>query len=86
MLGPGLDDGDLRAQRLHLAALAESDALVGADPAEIDHGGDEPGRRSEEEWVRRFMEEFDAEELPGEESSQGHENGAEALTSDEKGA
>jgi hypothetical protein len=32
------------------------------------------------------MEEFDAEELPGEDSSHGRENGAEALTSDEKGA
>jgi DNA polymerase-3 subunit gamma/tau len=48
--------------------------------------GEEPGGRSEEEWVRRFMEELDAEELPGEDSSGGHENGAEALTSDEKGA
>jgi len=27
-------------------------------------GGDEPAPSSEEEWVRRFMEEFDAEELP----------------------
>jgi len=52
----------------------------------VEPGGDESGGRSEEEWVRRFMEEFDAEELPGEDSSHGRENGAEALTSDEKGA
>jgi DNA polymerase-3 subunit gamma/tau len=52
----------------------------------VESGGDAPGGRSEEEWVRRFMEEFDAEELPGEDSPHGRENGAEALTSDEKGA
>ena len=34
---------------------------------------------SEEEWLARFMQEFDAEELPA-------ENGAQAVTSDEKGA
>jgi DNA polymerase-3 subunit gamma/tau len=45
--------------------------------------------RSEEEWVRRFMEEFDAEEIPGE---RGHERDLagdgeelEAATSEEKG-
>jgi hypothetical protein len=45
--------------------------------------------RSEEEWVRRVMEEFDAEEIPGE---WGHEPGLagdgeelEAATSEEKG-
>jgi DNA polymerase-3 subunit gamma/tau len=59
---------------------------------------------TEEEWLKRFMEEFDAEELPGEggtasggapsdggasgdvASSAHVENGAEALTSEEKGA
>ncbi len=35
-----------------------------------------PASGSEEEWLKRFMEEFDAEELPGEQ----------ALTSEEKGA
>jgi hypothetical protein len=35
-----------------------------------------PAVASAEEWVKRFMEEFDAEELPGEEQ---------VLTSDEKG-
>ncbi|MCW3029796.1 MAG: dnaX [Solirubrobacterales bacterium] len=45
--------------------------------------------RSEEEWVRRFMEEFDAEEVPGEwdhahgVDAQGEE--LEAATSEEKG-
>jgi DNA polymerase III subunit gamma/tau len=38
--------------------------------------GAPPSSDSEEEWLKRFMEEFDAEELPGEE----------ALTSEEKGA
>jgi hypothetical protein len=48
--------------------------------------GAEPVSDTEEQWLQRFMEEFDAEELPGEESSHRHENGAGALTSDEKGA
>jgi DNA polymerase-3 subunit gamma/tau len=55
--------------------------------------------RTEQEWVRRFMEEFDAEELPGERvplqrgassesgtPSPGGENGTAAVTSNEKGA
>jgi DNA polymerase III subunit gamma/tau len=54
--------------------------------------GDAPAR-SEEEWVRRFVDELDAEELPGEEgidpamepSLPGGEVGAEAVTSEEKG-
>jgi len=57
----------------------------------------ESGERSEEEWVARFMREFDAEELPAErshhggqrehgESSDGDARGAEAVTSNEKGA
>jgi hypothetical protein len=64
--------------------------------------------RSEEEWVKRFMEEFDAVELPGDwvpadeepvstgasptdrrvsggDAPQRAENGAEAMTSEEKG-
>ena len=57
-----------------------------------------PGRRTEQEWVARFMEEFDAEELPGEwaapsggsaqggTSSEAAENGVEVVTSEEKGA
>jgi DNA polymerase-3 subunit gamma/tau len=61
--------------------------------------GAAPVGRSEEEWVKRFMEEFDAEELPGDwvpavsdrvsdsdASPHRRENGAEALTSEEKGA
>ncbi len=50
--------------------------------------GPEPAR-SEEEWVARFMEEFDAEEIPGEwgragdAASDGEE--LEAATSEEKG-
>jgi DNA polymerase-3 subunit gamma/tau len=55
--------------------------------------GDVPVARSEEEWVRRFVDEFDAEELPGEDgidramepSLPGGQNAAEAVTSEEKG-
>jgi DNA polymerase-3 subunit gamma/tau len=45
------------------------DALAAQD-------GAPPSSDSEEQWLKRFMEEFDAEELPGDE----------ALTSEEKGA
>jgi DNA polymerase-3 subunit gamma/tau len=65
--------------------------------------GSEPVSDTEEQWLKRFMEEFDAEELPGEWAPDGDaasdeqagsdsgspahlENGAEALTSEEKGA
>ena len=46
---------------------------------------------SEEDWVKRFMDEFDAEELPGEweAASEGPEHGVrgvEAMSSNEKGA
>jgi DNA polymerase III subunit gamma/tau len=55
--------------------------------------GDAPLARSEEEWVKRFVDELDAEELPGEggieaamePSLPGGESGAEAVTSEEKG-
>jgi DNA polymerase III subunit gamma/tau len=58
----------------------------------------EDGELSEEEWLKRFIEEFDAEELPsdgsdrapagGEDSplARGAQDGAAALTSEEKGA
>jgi DNA polymerase-3 subunit gamma/tau len=54
----------------------------------------EDGERSEEEWLKRFIDEFDAEELPGDEApgegdspaGRGAQDGAEALTSEEKGA
>jgi DNA polymerase-3 subunit gamma/tau len=53
----------------------------------------QPAGHSEEEWVRRFMNEFDAEEISGEwEPAQSHppaqqaRSGAEAVTSNEKGA
>jgi len=64
--------------------------------------GDAHAPASEEEWLKRFMEEFDAEEVPGEraalgagprdddaavaEPAHGVANGAQALTSDEKGS
>jgi DNA polymerase III subunit gamma/tau len=32
--------------------------------------------RSEEEWIKRFIEEFDAEELPGDETHSGEQKGA----------
>jgi DNA polymerase-3 subunit gamma/tau len=54
---------------------------------------DAPVVRSEEEWVKRFVDEFDAEELPGEDGTDramepslpGGQNAAEAVTSEEKG-
>jgi DNA polymerase-3 subunit gamma/tau len=55
----------------------------------------EDGERSEEEWLKRFIEEFDAEELSGDWTAaeggdspiaRGAQDGAEALTSEEKGA
>jgi len=58
-------------------------------------GADErpqPAQHSEEEWIRRFMDEFDAEEVLGEwepgptGSAQAGERGAPAVTSNEKGA
>jgi DNA polymerase-3 subunit gamma/tau len=82
---------DVTGQRWRLSYELQ-DELVAAE-------GAAPAARSEEEWVRRFIEEFDAEELsaervPGENdsasagvpASSGHENGAEALTGEEKGA
>jgi hypothetical protein len=55
--------------------------------------GQEQGERSEEDWVRRFMEEFDAEEIPGDWTSEpgrapvpDGERGEQAVTSNEKGA
>jgi hypothetical protein len=58
----------------------------------------EPGEPTEDEWVRRLMEEFDAEEVPGEWGSGGEwepgsgaspgrhgERGEQAVTSNEKG-
>src|SRR5206468_12133034 len=43
VLGAHLGDLDLRTERLHLAALAEAYALLAREPAEVDHGLDEPG-------------------------------------------
>jgi DNA polymerase-3 subunit gamma/tau len=51
------------------------------------------GERSEDDWVRRFMEEFDAEEIPGDWTSEpggapvgDGERGEQTVTSNEKGA
>jgi DNA polymerase-3 subunit gamma/tau len=54
----------------------------------------EDGELSEEEWLKRFIDEFDAEELPGDWAraegasppARDAQDGAEALTSEEKGA
>jgi DNA polymerase-3 subunit gamma/tau len=56
----------------------------------------QPGDPSEEDWVRRFMEEFDAEEIPvgldpsnsarGADPAPRSEDGERAVTSNEKGA
>jgi DNA polymerase-3 subunit gamma/tau len=56
-----------------------------------DDPGAEPGldEASEEDWVRRFMEEFDAEEIPVESDARGEPRGADdeqPVTSNEKGA
>jgi DNA polymerase-3 subunit gamma/tau len=47
--------------------------------------GPAPPQRSEEEWVARFMSEFDAQEIAGEESPE-NERGEQAVTSNERGA
>jgi hypothetical protein len=47
---------------------------------------EEPVPSSEEEWVRRFMDEFDAEELPPTGALGVGENGAERAGDEEKGA
>jgi DNA polymerase-3 subunit gamma/tau len=54
-------------------------------------GQSQAGEGSEEEWVRRFMEEFDAEEIPGEwgdgpESARRGAGEEQPVTSSEKGA
>jgi DNA polymerase III subunit gamma/tau len=62
----------------------------GIDAAE----GDEPAPLTEQEWVERFIDEFDAEELPGEDAKRGSggEPGetqrahGEPVTSEQKGA
>jgi DNA polymerase-3 subunit gamma/tau len=38
--------------------------------------GDADAPRSEEEWIKRFIEEFDAEELPGDEAHSSEQKGA----------
>jgi hypothetical protein len=49
--------------------------------------GPAPAQHSEEEWVARFMREFDAEEIAVEESqSPENERGEQAQTSNERGA
>ena len=53
----------------------------------IDAGGEEATPGSEEEWLERFMQEFDAEELPSGESANREEQAEEpAVTSEQKGA
>jgi len=51
------------------------------------HGRRAGGPNSEQEWVRRLMEEFDAEELPGEVDPPSEEQAAaEPMGSEERGA
>jgi DNA polymerase-3 subunit gamma/tau len=52
------------------------DELAGAE-------GDGPGALSEEQWLKRFIDEFDAEELPSEDAARAN---GEALTNDQEGA
>jgi DNA polymerase III subunit gamma/tau len=52
------------------------DELAGAE-------GDGPGALSEEEWLKRFIEEFDAEELPTDAAARAN---GEAVTNDQEGA
>ncbi len=59
------------------------------DDLGADEGAPAAAERTEEDWIRRFVEEFDAEEMPGEwePSAEGDaERGAQAVTSNEKGA
>ncbi len=48
--------------------------------------GDAPGELSEDEWLKRFIDEFDAEELPADVAAGENEAGSAAVTSEEKGA
>jgi DNA polymerase-3 subunit gamma/tau len=51
------------------------------------HGRRAGGPNSELEWVRRLMEEFDAEELPGDRDPSGEEpQDAQAMSGEERGA
>jgi DNA polymerase-3 subunit gamma/tau len=45
-----------------------------------------PVASTEEEWVRRLMDEFDAEELPAQGAAPAAENGAERASGDQEGA
>ncbi|MEA2313754.1 MAG: polymerase subunit gamma/tau, partial [Solirubrobacteraceae bacterium] len=56
--------------------------------SELEQDGSPAPQHSEEEWVRRFMEEFDAEEITGERGEQGGAGARaeQAVTSSEKGA
>jgi DNA polymerase-3 subunit gamma/tau len=65
--------------RWRLAYELRDDLDAGEESAE------EPGAGSDERWLARFMEEFDAEEIPYDGSS-GSASGEAKLTSNEKGA
>jgi DNA polymerase-3 subunit gamma/tau len=45
--------------------------------------GDGPGALSEEQWLKRFIDEFDAEELPSDDAARAN---GEAVTNDQEGA
>ncbi len=51
-----------------------------------EEGAEEPGAGSDERWLARFMEEFDAEEIPYESPPTPSASGEAKLTSNEKGA
>jgi hypothetical protein len=51
----------------------------------VSEDGPVASEQSEEEWVARFMREFDAQEIAGEESPE-NERGEQAVTSNERGA
>ncbi len=66
---------------------------LGEEQDEPAGAGEPAAGHSEEEWVRRLMDEFDAEEIQGEwepatgaEPGRGDERGGQAVTSNEKGA
>src|SRR3978361_1455229 len=82
---------DVTGQRWRLSYELHEELAASESPA--------PPGRSEEEWVKRFMDEFDAEELPGDwakdapggagsvqDSARADEARGEALTHEEKGA
>jgi len=66
--------GESHGRREALQAVTGGRWRLSFELRDEPHGEDQqPDERSEEEWVKRFMEEFDAEEIPGERGPGEHE-------------